>query len=64
MEYVAANHRGGDVRRRDGDESDAVAIALCHIVAAGNEKQANKAGKTTSKKNRGGLSASLAHKVG
>jgi|TARA_Y100000748_G_C15452128_1_gene471382 crossover junction endodeoxyribonuclease RuvC len=46
------------------DESDAVAIALCHIVAAGNEKQANKAGKTTSKKNRGGLSASLAHKVG
>ena len=43
------------------DESDAVAIALCHIINKGNTHIKK---KSSSRKSSGGLAASLAHKIG
>lgn len=52
----------GKIDYKSHDESDAVAIALCHIINRGNNKVSSK--KSAPRKSRGNnLAASLAHKI-
>lgn len=46
------------------DESDAVAIALCHILNRNNKKHSSLVKKNSKITKSGGLQASLAHKIG